>query len=131
MGWDISPTALARAKRLYPSGPVEFVACDLLGENDFCGVFDGIFEHTFLCAIGPEWWERAAERFSELLRPGGKIFAILFTNMVEEQPPPWPITEAEVRKLFLPKFEIESPTRPRHAFPGREGEETIWRMQRR
>jgi SAM-dependent methyltransferase len=130
-GWDIAPTALAGAELQYPNARLSFLSRDLLlGPLEF-GSFDGIFEHTFLCAIGPERWKLAVKRYTELLRPRGLLFAVLFTSMEENNPPPWGISEKQVRDLFAPGFEILDMHPPKEAFPHRAGEETVWKMRRR
>ncbi|MBC2603142.1 class I SAM-dependent methyltransferase [Puniceicoccus vermicola] len=130
-GWDLAPTAVAQARELYAEAGVRFDVRNLLTAEVEEDAFDGVFEHTFLCAIGPDHWRTASDQFARLLKPGGLFFAILFTEMEEENPPPWGISADQVRELFSPTFEILGTRRPREAFSRRIGEETLWEMRLR
>jgi len=137
-GWDLAPTAIREARKSYPMENLTFLEKDLLadakdqpGEKKSPARFQAIFEHTFLCAIGPTKWEQAVRRFSELLKPGGKLFAILFTNLVEHEPPPWKITEQQAIDLFQTDFRILDIDRSMNSFPHRVGEETFWCLEKR
>jgi len=130
-GWDVSPSAITSARRQYESQRLRFFCRDVLRNSSEPESFDGIFEHTFLCAIGPAHWPTAAEEYARLLKPHGHLFAVLFTHIQEDNPPPWPISPQKVEEMFYKNFRIEKATHPHTAFPGREGEETLWRMIRR
>ena len=129
-GWDVAPSAIGRARAWYGGAGVVFREADLLADLPERGGFDGLFEHTLLCAVGPEHYEAVARRYAELLGPGGLLFAVLFTGLEEADPPPWRIDASRAEELFSRRFEILGVDRPVDAFPHREGEETVWRLRR-
>jgi len=129
-GWDLSSTAIERANDLHDHPQLRFREMDFFENEEAEGSFDGIFEHTFLCAIGPENWERAIAKFAKLLRPRGQLFAILFTHLKEQDPPPWQIQSHVALELFGKYFEVETISTPKNFFADRKGEETVWRMKR-
>tara|TARA_R100000027_G_scaffold50114_3_gene38784 strand:+ start:11321 stop:11932 length:612 start_codon:yes stop_codon:yes gene_type:complete len=128
-GWDIAPTALERARILGRGKTVSFHQKNVLNGSHEGNQFDAIFEHTFLCAIGPDHWKQAVEQFANLLRPGGLFFAILFTNLNEDSPPPWGIGTERARELFDPYFEVLEIREPKCSFERRVGEETLWQLR--
>ena len=128
-GWDVAPSALETARHRYRLPSLSFHQRDVLAPPRETGGFDGIFEHTFLCAIGPEGWPNALRSFARLLKPGGRIFAILFTGLENDDPPPWPITAEEVRELFYPEFRLLSVEPLEDTFEQRRGKESLWRFQ--
>lgn len=130
-GWDLSASAIRGARQRYDLSGLRFEERDLFDSEVPVPRFDAIFEHTFLCAVGPSFYEETARRYDRLLTDGGKLFAILFTGLVEEDPPPWKIAEAAVREIFGKRFEILSSENSRLSFPHRCGEETLWRMRKR
>ena len=130
-GWDVAPSAVRGAEERYGAPGLRFRRIDLVNGPVPPGRFDGIFEHTFLCAVGPSFWERVVRRYADLLREDGRLFAILFTNLVEDDPPPWGISETGAEELFAPWFEIMEKAPPAESFPHREGEETVWKLRKR
>lgn len=107
-GWsvtamDFSPVAVERAKGLL--GP--------LHKLDVCGdffrhplnesSFDLVYERTFLCALPPKLWPDYTARMRQLIRPGGKLVGF-FLYGEESEPPPYPLTKAQVGELFMRDF---------------------------
>jgi SAM-dependent methyltransferase len=125
VGLDIAPTAIERAKSRYPELAERFVLGDLFELKD---PFDAVVEHTCLCALPPEWREKYREAVAGLLKPGGRLIGVFFINpeMDEgETGPPFGISEAELKALMAPRFEIVESYVPHTAYPGREGREMI------
>ncbi len=135
VGADISAVALARA-RAFPApsnGNASYLRCDFLdsrGELPAEG-FDWVFEHTCFCTLAPAQRSAYVDSVARLLAPAGKLLAILFTDLANAENPPYSIERDEVDALFLRRFEIENVWRPQRAFPGREGEETVFLMAKR
>ncbi|MEM0964665.1 MAG: methyltransferase domain-containing protein [Verrucomicrobiota bacterium] len=134
-GWDLARTAIEGARKRYGSDRLEFFERNLFeSEQEDAGVqerFDAVFEHTFLCAVGPDGWEKAVRSFANLLHPEGRVFAVLFTALEERSPPPWGISEEQAHRLFSPLFLVESVAKPREAFDHRLGEETVWKLRKK
>ncbi|MFO1438286.1 MAG: methyltransferase domain-containing protein [Verrucomicrobiaceae bacterium] len=125
VGLDIAPTAIERAKVRYPELAERFVLGDLFELKD---QFDAVVEHTCLCALPPTWREKYREAVAGLLKPGGRLIGVFFINpeMDEgETGPPFGISEAELKALMAPRFELVESYVPHTAYPGREGREMI------
>jgi SAM-dependent methyltransferase len=136
IGLDLSPTAILQARALVdPSltrGEISFV------EGDFFALpaalqesFDWLVEHTCFCAIEPHQRENYVLAASSALRPGGKIFAIFYLNPDSDSGPPFPVSRAELSRLFDPHFLLLEEWVPRESFPGRENRELVRIMQKR
>ncbi len=107
-GWDVvaidfSPTAVQRAKaELGKLGD-----CVLLGDffrRDFGGAkFDVVYERTFLCSLLPDRWPEYARCVADNLREAGKLIGFFFYG-VEDEPPPFPLTEKRAKSLFGERF---------------------------
>lgn len=131
VGLDIAPTAIERAKARYPELAERFVLGDLFELKD---PFDAVVEHTCLCALPPEWREKYREAVAGLLKPGGRLIGVFFINpeMDEgETGPPFGISEADLKALMAPRFELVESYVPASAYPGREGREMIGVFEKR
>jgi 2-polyprenyl-3-methyl-5-hydroxy-6-metoxy-1,4-benzoquinol methylase len=100
--FDLSPTAIAGAKRLYPESRVAYLAADLLDlPAAWAGGFDLVVEaYTVQPLYGPVR-ARALAALSGPVAPGGSLLVI--ARATEEEDPvrdpammPWPLTPAEV-----------------------------------
>jgi SAM-dependent methyltransferase len=103
--FDVSPTAVAWARRLHPSSRVRYETADLLAlPAAWRGAFDLVVEVYTLQALPPPVRARAAPEVVSLLAPGGRLF--LFTRVFDERAgtppegPPWPLSRDEVRRSF-------------------------------
>jgi SAM-dependent methyltransferase len=129
-GLDIAPTAIERAKARYPELAERFVLGDLF---ELKGEFDAVVEHTCLCALPPEWREKYREAVASLLKPGGKLIGVFFINPEMdpgESGPPFGISEAELKALMAPRFELIESYVPEAAYTGREGREMVGVFER-
>jgi SAM-dependent methyltransferase len=107
-GWevlavDFSPAAIARSRQVL--GPLadrvwlaDFFTQDFGGDH-----FDVVYERTFLCSLPPDVWPKYARRMAELLRPGGQVIGF-FLYGHEDEPPPYPLAEADAQTLFGAQF---------------------------
>ena len=68
--------------------------------------FDIIIEQTFFCALPPSWRQKYSQKMGELLKPGGKLFGVLFDFPLTEEGPPFGGSLQEYQDLFSPSFEI-------------------------
>jgi SAM-dependent methyltransferase len=126
VGFDFSPAALAAARGLAAreGSSAAFEARDVftLGRA-FPGAFDGVWEYTCYCAIDPA---RRAEYLASLagvVRPGGWLLACFFPLRSVSAGPPYPVSEAEIRRRLRPAFRIERAFPPLRSVRGRQGRE--------
>jgi len=129
-GVDLAPEAIAAARENYPGTNPSFFCGDLKQPTpgDKNG-FDWIVEHTCLCALNPgdrRYYPRFA---AHCLRPGGRIFAVVFDQLDSEDGPPFATPAAEMHSLFGGGFSLEDLGPPPGSFPGRENEERIWLLR--
>lgn len=128
-GWDLSETAVRNAKRDNNHPNAIYSQVDFFSNHSKPRFFDVIFEHTFLCALPPENWSEIALRYRQLLAPRGVLFAVLFTHMENDEPPPYPTSIPQVIEIFSPYFITGTGSFLSQSYPGREGEETFWVMR--
>ena len=131
VGLDIAPTAIERAKARYPELAERFLLGDLF---ELKGEFDAVVEHTCLCALPPAWRERYREAVAGLLKPCGRLIGVFFINPEMdpgETGPPFGISEAELKALMAPRFQLVESYVPETAYPGREGRERIGVFEKR
>lgn len=100
--FDISPTAIAAAKRAYPGSPVSYVAADLLDlPGSWTGAFDLVAEiYTVQPLYGPARVAALAALHMPVA-PGGTLLVISRATNEEnpERDPsmmPWPLTRREL-----------------------------------
>jgi 2-polyprenyl-3-methyl-5-hydroxy-6-metoxy-1,4-benzoquinol methylase len=100
--FDLAPTAIAGAERLYPDSRVSYLVADLLDlPAAWAGAFDLVMEaYTVQPLYGPVR-ERALAALSGPVAPGGSLLVI--SRATEEDDPvrdpalmPWPLTQAEL-----------------------------------
>lgn len=112
VGFDVSPEAIAWAKRLHPGSKVRYEVADLLDlPSAFRCAFDLVVEIYTLQALPVALRERVSDAVVSLLRSpgareskGGRLF--LFTRVAPgtdpvplDAGPPWPLTRAEVTRV--------------------------------
>ncbi len=108
-GWEVlaldcAPAAVQRARAVLGELGGKVLQADFF-THDFGGRrFDVIYERTFLCALPPELWPAYARRMAELLVSGGELIGFFLYGR-EDEPPPYPLTEAEARSLFGADFD--------------------------
>jgi SAM-dependent methyltransferase len=100
--FDVAPTAIAGARRLYPDSAVRYVTADLLAlPAAWTGAFDLVMEAYTLQPLYGQARARALEAVSGPVAPGGTLLVISLATL-EEAPVrdpammPWPLTRAEL-----------------------------------
>jgi SAM-dependent methyltransferase len=127
VGFDLSTSAIAAARRLPRVGGERYVQGDLFAlPADLRGAFDWVFEHTCFCAIDPALRPAYVEAVAGALRPRGKLLAVFYLDPGHASPdegPPFGVSLAELDRLFLPRFTLVREWSPARTYPGREGRE--------
>lgn len=101
--FDLSPRAIAQARRRFPASPVEYLAADLLAPPEtWRGAFALVHETYTLQVLPPKERRAAAAQLVQLLCPGGLL--LLIARAREPHEPegqmPWPLTRAEIEEDF-------------------------------
>ncbi|HEV8306468.1 MAG TPA: methyltransferase domain-containing protein [Methylomirabilota bacterium] len=123
-GFDFAPQAIGEARTLAAAEglPIVFEERDVFGlAADYAGFFDGVWEYTSYCAIDPARRPEYVRLVRTLLKPDGWLLACFFPVREGAGGPPFPTTEAEVRRLFTPAFTLEESHVPRSSAAGRQG----------
>ena len=116
-GFDFAPTAIAGARRRYPTSEVHYLVADVLDlPREWPGVFDLVVESLTVQSMPPEQHTAAAQSIAALVAPEGTLLVLATTRdeRSEVKGPPWPLTRAELedfanRDLVLCRVErIES-----------------------
>ncbi|MFQ5899391.1 MAG: methyltransferase domain-containing protein [Candidatus Methylomirabilia bacterium] len=106
-GFDFAARAIQDARALAKQNGLEiaFEQRDLFDlATDFAGFFDGIWEYTCFCAIDPNRRAEYVRLVRTLLKPDGWLLACFWPLGQGRDGPPFPATEAEIRRLFAPDF---------------------------
>jgi SAM-dependent methyltransferase len=99
VAFDVSPTAIATAKRRFPRSPVEYVTADLLSPPEiWAGTFDLVIEVFTLQVLTSAARPAAFAQLAGMVAPGGRLLLIARARDEHEDPGrmPWPLTRAEV-----------------------------------
>jgi 2-polyprenyl-3-methyl-5-hydroxy-6-metoxy-1,4-benzoquinol methylase len=106
--FDLAPTAISAAKRLYPDSPVTYLVADLLNlPTAWAGAFDLVMEaYTIQPLYGPVR-SGALAALHGPVGPGGSL--LVLSRATEEDDPvrdpalmPWPLTRAELARAGGP-----------------------------
>ena len=96
---------------------------DLLPE--YRGFFDGVWEYTCFCAIDPRRRGEYVGLVSEILKPEGWFLACFYPLRDGTDGPPFPTSEAEIRRLFAPHFTFLEASVPQASVDRRKGLECM------
>lgn len=98
--FDISPTVVGLVRERFPDSPVRYQVADLLDPPAaWLGAFDLVVESFTVQAMPVTLRERATERVTRLVAPGGTLVVIASARGEGESlpvGPPWPLDRAEV-----------------------------------
>lgn len=98
-GFDFAPTAIAGARRRYPTSEVHYLVADVLDlPREWRGMFDLVVESLTVQSMPPEQHSVAARNIAALVAPEGTLLVLATTREEhsEMNGPPWPLTRAEV-----------------------------------
>jgi SAM-dependent methyltransferase len=125
VAFDISPTAIATARRRFPGSAVQYQAADLLHPPPaWQQGFDLVVESLTLQALPDPPRRDAIVRLSGLVAPCGTLIAIARAREPEQavHGPPWALGRAEIDALAsggLEPVRIEDLTDPQMPWPRR------------
>jgi SAM-dependent methyltransferase len=100
--FDVSPTAIAAARRRFPRSTVDYVTADLLSPpRTWAGAFDLVVEVFTLQVLTGAARRAAVARLAGLVAPGGRLLVIAGARDEHEDPGelPWPLTRAEIESF--------------------------------
>jgi SAM-dependent methyltransferase len=127
-GYDFSPVVVSAARALAARDgvTVSYEQRDIFTlAQDTVHAFDGVWEYTCFCAIDPARRDEYVRTVSTILRPGGWFLACFFPLRAMSPGPPFPVSRAEVRRRFGPRFHIERALPPLRSARGRQGREWL------
>jgi pimeloyl-ACP methyl ester carboxylesterase/SAM-dependent methyltransferase len=109
LAFDIAPTAVAQARRRFPSSTVDYQVGDLLDlPADWLGAFDLVVEVYTVQALPDPPRAVAIQQVTRLVAPGGTLLVIQAAG--EDGPasegPPWPLTRAEIDAFAGDRLEV-------------------------
>ena len=102
VAFDVSPTAIAAARRRFPRSTVEYLTADLLSPpRAWAGAFDLVVEVFTLQVLTGAARRTAFARLARLVAPGGRLLVIGGARDQHEDPGelPWPLTRAEIESF--------------------------------
>ncbi len=125
---DFSEKATEIAKKMAEENSVKvnFLQKDIFNlSSEYTNYFDAVYDYTIYCAINPGRRKEYANVISEIIKPGGKLIALLFP--VDGQPggPPFNIDILEFYKLFSKYFQMEFSTFNINSIKSRKGKEVL------
>ena len=99
VAFDVSPTAVAAARRRFPRSAVEYMTADLLSPPpSWAGAFDLVVEVFTVQVLTGAARRTAFARTAQLVAPGGRLLVIAGARGDHDDPGqmPWPLTRAEI-----------------------------------
>lgn len=104
---DIAPSLTAALEKKFHAEigkRINVITGDFFNHD---GEYDLILEQTFLSALEPSLRKRYVEKMHDLLRKGGHLTGVIFSQVFEEEGPPFGGTIQEYKKMFSGKFKIK------------------------
>ncbi len=125
---DFSPFAIDFAKDLAERENVQvnFLIEDFFNLNhNFENKFDIVYDYTTFCAVNPERRNEYAKTVSSILKPNGKLLALLFPVEKRVGGPPYGIDVIEFYKLFSKYLKLEFSSKQINSIKPRRGREVL------
>jgi SAM-dependent methyltransferase len=105
VAFDVSPTAIDRARRRFPASVVDYRAANLLSPPEsWIGAFDLVVEVYTIQVLAGAVREQAIAQTARLVMPGGRLLVIAGARDEDDDPGrmPWPLTRAEIESFGRP-----------------------------
>jgi 2-polyprenyl-3-methyl-5-hydroxy-6-metoxy-1,4-benzoquinol methylase len=111
VAFDVSRTAVTRAKARFPESSVYYRVADLLDPPDeWRQAFDLVVEAITVQSLPPDLREQAIAAIASFVAPGGELLVV--SSQAEDHPygdgPPWPLSRAEVESFARDGLELRS-----------------------
>jgi SAM-dependent methyltransferase len=103
VAFDVSPTAIANARRRFPRSTVAYVPADLLSPPQaWTRAFDLVVEVFTLQVLTGVARRTALAQLPRLVAPGGRLLVIGRARAEHEHPGtlPWPLTRTELESFY-------------------------------
>jgi SAM-dependent methyltransferase len=100
--FDISPTAIDWAKRVYGDSEIQFRVADLFEpDRDWLGVFDFVLEIYTIQPLPMEIRERAIDAVAAFVAPGGRLLVVTRGREDDEEVEevPWPLSKRDLSRF--------------------------------
>jgi SAM-dependent methyltransferase len=111
VAFDVSPTAVQKARRRFPSSRVDYRVADLLYlPVDLEAAFDLVVECYTLQVLPPAVRPTAIASLRRTLAPGGSLLVVARGREWDEPPGemPWPLTRSEIEAIATPGLPLVS-----------------------
>ena len=111
VAFDVSRTAVTRAKARFPESRVDYRVADLLDPPDeWRHAFDLVVEALTVQSLPPEHRERAIDAVVGFVAPGGELLVVSTMQETGEFPegPPWPLTREQVASFARSGLELRT-----------------------
>jgi SAM-dependent methyltransferase len=119
VGFDISPTAVAMARRRFPDSVVDYAVADLLDlPGKWSKAFDLVVESLTVQSMPIAYHASASANVARTVADGGTLLVIATARDERDgipDGPPWPLTRAEIEAFAvdgLTPVEIEEVREP-------------------
>jgi SAM-dependent methyltransferase len=102
VAFDVSPTAVAAARRRFPDSTVEYVTADLRSPPlTWAGAFDLVVEVYTLQVLTGDARRTGIARTADLVAPGGRLLLVAGARDEHDDPGmmPWPLTRRELESF--------------------------------
>jgi SAM-dependent methyltransferase len=100
--FDISPTAIDWAKRVYGDSEIQFKVADLFEpDRDWLGAFDFVLEIYTIQPLPMEIRERAIDAVAAFVAPGGRLLVVTRGREDDEEVEevPWPLSKRDLSRF--------------------------------
>lgn len=129
-GVDIAPLAVDRARSVDEAQTVRYVLASLFDlPAELRQKFDLVWEHTCLCALGPDLRKAYIQGIHSALKTGGIVSGVFFIDPEMdpgETGPPFGISPEELTALWEEAgFTVQESWIPSTGYPGRVGRERV------
>jgi SAM-dependent methyltransferase len=102
VAFDVSPTAVAIARRRFPDSTVEYVTADLRSPPlPWAGAFDLVVEAYTVQVLTGDARRTGIARTADLVAPGGRLLVVAGARDEHDDPGamPWPLTRQELESF--------------------------------
>lgn len=126
---DISPEPIFNLKTRIPDFPPEQLITGDFFEHQ--GAYDLILEQTFFCALDPFLQPEYVEKMNKLVKTGGKLSGVLFTEPLHTTTPPFALPKEKYIQLFQPYFKIKTLETCYNSIKPRQGRELFMILEKK